>query len=286
MGPEGYNGLGWGSDPYFTAVGWRRHLLQLGLVDQALGRVVDRLQELGTYDSTLVVVVADHGVIFESDVGDMRVTRPESVGWILPVPLFVKYPDGLGAGTITDVRAETTDIVPTILDVLGADIPDDLAGASLLGPTPATRAESRVLVRDEWLTIPGDLGRQLDIARQKESWFPGGDVWALVPEPGLRSLLGRSLNDLEASDSTEVYLRLAPRGSGALVVGGSLEKTSPPTGDELVALVGDGHIVAVTRAFDIEGNSARFSFLLDPDDPASSGTVEAWLLDGPAELRR
>src|SRR5690606_23877105 len=63
MGPEGYNGLGWGSDPYFTAAGWRRHLLQLGLVDQALGRVVDRLQELGTYDSTLVVVVADHGVI-------------------------------------------------------------------------------------------------------------------------------------------------------------------------------------------------------------------------------
>ncbi|HJR93535.1 MAG TPA: sulfatase-like hydrolase/transferase, partial [Acidimicrobiia bacterium] len=147
VGTKGYNGLGWGPDPYFTAAGWRRHLLQLGFVDNALGRTLDRLEESGLYDSTLFVVVADHGVVFDNDVGDMRVTRPESVGWILPVPLFIKYPDGLGAGTITDVRAETTDIVPTILDVLGADAPGDLEGASLLGSVPAGRTESRALVR-------------------------------------------------------------------------------------------------------------------------------------------
>lgn len=287
VGPDGYNGQGWGPDPYLTAAGWRRHLLQVGFVDAAVGRVMDRLEELGVYDSSLLVVVADHGVSFEPGVEDMRVTDQESARWILPVPLFIKYPAGLGAGTVTDVRAETTDIVPTILDVLGAPAPAHLDGASLLGPVPAERTGSRVLVRNEWIPIGGGLDQQLAVARLQDAWFPDGDVWSLVPRADLRPLLGRQVSELDHHDDPGVDLVLAasPR-PGVAVVEGTLELTWNPTGNEVIALVADGEIAALTQVGDIEGLTAGFSFLVHPDSAAGRGEVDAWLVhDGPILLR-
>ncbi|HJR92985.1 MAG TPA: hypothetical protein VJ938_11135, partial [Acidimicrobiia bacterium] len=182
------------------------------------------------------------------------------------------------------VRAETTDIVPTILDVLGADAPGDLEGASLLGSVPAGRTESRALVRGEWLTIGADLSEQREIAQSKDVWFPAGDVWALVPRPDLRSLLGRAVSDIEAVDDPGIGLELEPRGAGAAVVTGTLDMRPVPDGDALVALAGGDEIIAITKADAMVDGTARFSFLIDPDTPATS--LRAWLVDSPLALRR
>ena len=122
---------------------WRAHLLQVGYADRLLGRVLDRLRRTGMYDRSLVVVAADHGVSFRPG-APMRDVTPGNVAGIAPVPLFVKRPGGQGRGT-DPAPARSIDVLPTILDSIGAAAPPGVQGRSLLGGAQAKRRPVRVL---------------------------------------------------------------------------------------------------------------------------------------------
>ncbi len=102
--------------------------------DRLLGRLIARLKKSGTWDETLFVVVADHGASFVPGTG-RRTLSAESSGWMLPVPLFVKYP-GQSHGQISDAAADIRDVTPTILDVLGLEPSPDATGVSLKESSP------------------------------------------------------------------------------------------------------------------------------------------------------
>ena len=59
---------GWGDDEWLIDQTYARHLLQVQYVDTVLGRVIDRLEAAGTYDDTLLVVVADHGIAIRPNI--------------------------------------------------------------------------------------------------------------------------------------------------------------------------------------------------------------------------
>jgi hypothetical protein len=109
----------------------QRHLMQVQYIDHWLGRVVAKLKAMGEYDSTSLVVTADHGVSFDGMV-PYRVPRPKSYSDIVWVPLFVK-PAGTHAGAIDERPASTIDVMPTIADLVGAPIPWHVDGRSVLG---------------------------------------------------------------------------------------------------------------------------------------------------------
>jgi hypothetical protein len=120
---------------------WRAHLLQLGYADRLIGRVIERLRRTGRYDRSLIVVAADHGVSFRPG-QPLRDVTPANVDEIAPVPLFIKQPHGRNRGTDL-APAQTIDVLPTILDTIGARRPPGLGGVSLLGRVP--RRPVRVL---------------------------------------------------------------------------------------------------------------------------------------------
>ncbi|HSM43791.1 MAG TPA: sulfatase-like hydrolase/transferase, partial [Acidimicrobiia bacterium] len=71
QGPEEYTEVGgvegdgrWGPDPGPARLGFQRHLYQIGFLDQMLQRLLDPLDRTGTWDDTMVVVIADHGASF------------------------------------------------------------------------------------------------------------------------------------------------------------------------------------------------------------------------------
>jgi hypothetical protein len=121
---------------------WRAHLLQTGYADRLLGRVLDRLRATGMYDRSLVIVAADHGVSFRPG-APLRDITAANAGTIAPVPLFIKQPGGRGRGTDM-APAQTIDVLPTILDTIGAKAPGGIEGRSLRGHLPADR-DVRVL---------------------------------------------------------------------------------------------------------------------------------------------
>jgi arylsulfatase A-like enzyme len=123
----------------------RHHILalydgKLALEDDRVGRLLASLDSLGLRESTLVVLTADHGEeLFDHH---LHFSHEYSVyDGVLRVPLIMSLPGHLPEGRVVqDSLVQTIDLMPTILDVLGASAGPRLQGRSLL-PLVARRAE-------------------------------------------------------------------------------------------------------------------------------------------------
>ncbi len=105
----------------------------LGLIaaaDAGIGRILRHLKETGEYDETLIVFTVDHGELL----GDHWLWGKE--GWHDPayhIPLIIRDPRPHAArGRIVEEFTEAVDLMPTILDWLGLEIPLQCDGESLL----------------------------------------------------------------------------------------------------------------------------------------------------------
>ena len=96
-------------------------------VDHHVGRVLDWLHETGQYDDTLIVVTSDHGEML-GDYGLWGKTAFQDAAF--HVPLIVRAPGG-ATGEVVVQPTESIDLAPTILDLIGADVPDGMDGRSL-----------------------------------------------------------------------------------------------------------------------------------------------------------
>ena len=100
-------------------------------VDQHLGKIIKYLKESGQYDSTLIVFTSDHG----EHLGDHYLFG--KLGYFdqgYHIPLIVMDPEisGKNKGLQLEVFTEAIDVMPTILDWLDAEIPEECDGSSLL----------------------------------------------------------------------------------------------------------------------------------------------------------
>ena len=99
-------------------------------IDDCLGRVFAYLDETGQWDDTLIIFTSDHG----EQLGDHHLLG--KIGYNDPsfrIPLVIKDVGANSrAGEIEQGFTESIDVMPTILDWLGGDIPRTCDGCSLL----------------------------------------------------------------------------------------------------------------------------------------------------------
>ncbi|MGO1768878.1 MAG: sulfatase family protein [Microbacterium sp.] len=97
-------------------------------IDRSTARLLDRLEERGVADDTLVTYASDQG-FFLGDHGwfDKRLMYRDS----LRMPLMMRYPREIPAGSVSDDLVLNLDLAPTFLDFAGVPIPDRMQGASL-----------------------------------------------------------------------------------------------------------------------------------------------------------
>ena len=149
----GFEAPGW-HDEWAAVEALQRYVLQLRYVDELLGQLRDRLTAEGRLDSTLILITADHGVSFNATAPRRRLTE-NNAGEILPVPLFVKAP-GQSRGAIIDRPVTSTDILPTVLEILGARDTPAMDGLSALAPAPG--ASPRLAYYEGGsMTLPSEL---------------------------------------------------------------------------------------------------------------------------------
>jgi len=106
--------------------------------DALVARVIEALRKRGTLDRTVLVVLADHGeVLGERDdfFGHGPTLYQEAVG----VPLLVRYPPRVAAGTRVDAPVSTLGVFATIVDLAGLAPPPTLQVGSLV---PSMRGEN------------------------------------------------------------------------------------------------------------------------------------------------
>lgn len=120
-------------------------------IDKSVGRLLDRLDELGLTEDTIVVFTADHGN-FAGRYGLVGKTKGFCDA-LVKIPLIVKSSD-LPAGR-SDALVSNIDIFPTLFELLGMPLPRSSQGESLLGLIRGERDEHRQEVFAE-LGMPGD----------------------------------------------------------------------------------------------------------------------------------
>ncbi len=83
-------------------------------MDDGIGVILDKLDKLGIADNTLFLFVSDHG-----SRGKGSLFRTNG----MEVPCIIRWPNRIKAGTVCDELLQSTDFVPTWLDIAGAEIP-------------------------------------------------------------------------------------------------------------------------------------------------------------------
>jgi len=104
------------------------YLRCIASIDENIGRVLDFLDGTGLTRNTIVVYTSDQGFYLgEHGWYDKRFMYEES----LSMPLLVRYPEEVPAGTLNDEIVLNLDFAPTFLDYAGVEIPFDIQGRSL-----------------------------------------------------------------------------------------------------------------------------------------------------------
>lgn len=126
------------------------------MIDDGVGRILDRLDAMGVRDDTIIVFTSDHGDMM----GEHGLFLKGFMHYrgTLQVPLVVDTPDA-GAGR-TDQLASSIDIAPTLLDLAGVAHYDGIQGHSLvplLDPLDDASVRDFVLIEDDVSTITAKL---------------------------------------------------------------------------------------------------------------------------------
>ncbi len=104
--------------------------------DTWFGLLMARLEASGALEHSVVVLVADHGEeLGEDGLFHHRYTLSDLA---LQVPLIVRLPGGEGGGRRVDGMVDLTDLMPTLLEAAGAEVPAGVRGRSFW---PALKGE-------------------------------------------------------------------------------------------------------------------------------------------------
>lgn len=135
----------------------RGYFAAISAMDENIGRILQRLDEKGLTDNTLLIFAADNGMNMGQHGiwGKGNGTRPMNMyDTSVKVPFLMAYPPLIPAGSVCDDMVSAYDFFPTLLDLLGFDpqTAARLPGHSFL---PCLRGESlpgggEVVVFDEY----------------------------------------------------------------------------------------------------------------------------------------
>lgn len=92
--------------------------------DRVVGQAVELLEKRGLLDSTIVVMTGDHGMPFPRCKGNLYDTGTR-------VPLALRFPAKIQAGTETPALISLTDLAPTFLELGQTEVPSEITGRSL-----------------------------------------------------------------------------------------------------------------------------------------------------------
>ncbi|MBW1800934.1 MAG: sulfatase, partial [Deltaproteobacteria bacterium] len=103
---------------------------EVSMVDHWFGFFMNKVKLLGLDKNSLIVVISDHGLAL----GDKNFTGKMPFGLmpcLLDLVLFIRHPEGAGAGQECDAFVQNHDILPTACNLMGVDIPEWVDGKDI-----------------------------------------------------------------------------------------------------------------------------------------------------------
>jgi arylsulfatase A-like enzyme len=152
----------------------------LTMTDKWLGKIWDKLDQTGGWRDTMVVLTTDHGTMLGEHQYWMKNLMPV-YNEIARIPLIVHLPGDQRAGARVGALTQTTDLMPTFLDYIGAPAPPHLHGTSV---RPALEADQPV----HDAVVYGYFGMALNATDGRHTYFrnpvePESTVYAYTSMP-------------------------------------------------------------------------------------------------------
>jgi arylsulfatase A-like enzyme len=103
-------------------------------IDDGIGQIVTSLEKVGKLENTLIIISSDNGPWFLGNAGDQRGRKGNTFEGGMRVPFIAHWPAAISPGRVEPAMAMGTDLVPTVLEILGMPAPTDriLDGKSIL----------------------------------------------------------------------------------------------------------------------------------------------------------
>jgi arylsulfatase len=177
-------------------------------MDQNIGRVIDYLKEQGEFQNTLFMFASDNGASAEvvkignGPIGSMtrwaslkddwanvgntpfRYYKNDSYQGGVATPFIVHWPGVVEPGSKTDFISHFIDLMPTFVDVSGAEYPDQhegkdvvpMQGTSLLPVLNGKQIERKTPIYNEWAGGKYIITPDWKLVQQRKK-----DRWELIP---------------------------------------------------------------------------------------------------------
>lgn len=155
----------------------------VALCDHELGRLLDDFDAHKMWEDTALIVTTDHGFLLGEHDWWAKNIMP-CFNEVANIPLFIHHPDHAAqAGTRRSLLTQTMDMMPTLMDIFGADIPQEVTASSLL---PALTSQD---IRNREACIYGVFGSAVNVTDGRYTCFiyppdiHGGDLnqYTLMP---------------------------------------------------------------------------------------------------------
>ncbi|WP_028612197.1 sulfatase family protein [Paenibacillus harenae] len=127
----------------------------ISMMDKYIGRILDKLDELGLADNTIVVFTSDHGHFFGQH--GLQAKGGFHYEDLIRIPFIVRYPGHVPAGVQSGAIQSLVDLAPTLLSYRGIPVPHGMTGVNQRevweGTKPQARDHAIVEFRHEPTTI-------------------------------------------------------------------------------------------------------------------------------------
>jgi arylsulfatase A-like enzyme len=118
--------IGWPQVQAAKEAAWE----EISIIDDSVGRIKQKLAELGISDNTIIVYLSDNGLFY----GEHQLFQKASYFYEEQVktPLIINYPRIISSPGIKNTYVSTIDLAPTLLSMVGLTPPSDMQGKSML----------------------------------------------------------------------------------------------------------------------------------------------------------
>lgn len=198
MNPESEDGV---RDTY------QSFLHQVGAADTAIKNLIAQLKESGKWDSTMLVVTADHGISFLPTIPQRHTdfTDMDAVNDIYRIPTFIKYPKQT-SGVVDDCSITNLDLLPTIIDVTNTQTQWTFEGKSVASECPDGRTRSVVSATGETAEIQGGFADALARSNYYATIVPNeGPMSAVAAVGNSASLIGKKMSSSLVSQQVKSW---------------------------------------------------------------------------------
>ena len=128
------------------------YLATISSIDSNLGRLLDYLDANGLLDDTMIVYTSDQGFYLgEHGWFDKRFMYEES----FRTPLLIRWPGRIAPGSVRSALVQNVDFAPTILEIAGLPVPEDMHGKSLVSLFSGDNADFRDAAYYHYYEYPG-----------------------------------------------------------------------------------------------------------------------------------